>query len=152
MQRFRNGFSLIELIIVLGILGVLFVIVISQVTSSGMRPGNAQRRADVNKILAAIEAYGKQHNGSLPSGLTDEQKTITSTPGPSTLDLCQSLVPSFLTTIPLDPGTGLAVPISAKCNAKGARYSSGYTVQTASGKVRVNAPAADNGETIFVTN
>jgi prepilin-type N-terminal cleavage/methylation domain-containing protein len=149
----RRGFAFIELLIVLGILGVLFIIVITQVTSSDVRPGNTQRRADVNRILAAIEAYGKQHNGGLPDGITSDPKTITSTPGPSTIDLCQVLVPAFLNTIPLDPGAGLAVPIGAKCNTKNARYSSGYTVQAiGGGKVKINAPSAEGDEQVFVNN
>jgi type II secretory pathway pseudopilin PulG len=152
MRSRPRGFALVQLIFLVGVIGLLFFIVITQSTQQDKREGNTQRRADVNSILSAIDAYSKKH-GKLPDGITEQSKMVASTTGTAAINLCQALVPDFLSTIPLDPGTGLAVPIGAKCNQKDARYSSGYTVQlTPDKKVRVSAPGAEGNEAIFATN
>ena len=133
---------------------LLFIVIfVTQSSKQGTTQGNTQRRADVNTILSAIDAYDKKHDGQLPEGITEQSKMIASTTGAASINLCTSLVPDFVSTIPIDPGTGLAVPIGAKCNQKDARYSSGYTVQlTPDKKVRVSAPGAEGSEAIFATN
>jgi type II secretory pathway pseudopilin PulG len=153
MRTRSHGFTLIGLAIIVTILGLLLFIVLTQSAQNGKHQGNAQRRADVNSILTAIDAYAKQHDGKVPEGITSESKMIASTTGTAAINLCSALVPAYLTTIPLDPGTGLAVPVGSKCSEKDSRYSSGYTVQlTSDKKVRVNAPGAEGDEAIFATN
>jgi type II secretory pathway pseudopilin PulG len=153
MHARSRGFALIELIFVAVIIGLLFFFVLTQSAQNDKRQGNVQRRADVNSILSAIDTYAEQHDGKLPEGITDQAKIIASTTGIAAVNLCRSLVPAHLTTIPLDPGTGLAVPVGSKCTDKDARYSSGYTVQIIQGnKVRVSAPGAEGDEVIFATN
>lgn len=153
MHKRSDGFGLIELVIVVGILAVLLFIVITQTGHSGRQSGDIQRRADVNSLLNAILAYAKDNSGKFPDGLTDQAKLVASTNGTSVVNLCNTLVPKYLNTIPIDPNTGLAVPVGSRCIDKGARYSSGYTVQlTPDNKVLVTAPGAEGDEAIFATN
>jgi prepilin-type N-terminal cleavage/methylation domain-containing protein len=64
-----KGFTLIELILVVLILGIL-----AAVTMTSLRPSqqlanqrDAQRKADLLSILNAIKQYSIDNNGSLPS-------------------------------------------------------------------------------------
>ncbi|HSE61369.1 MAG TPA: hypothetical protein VLA88_03670 [Candidatus Saccharimonadales bacterium] len=147
------GFALIELGVVLVIIGSLLFIVVTQTVQSHSQSGNIQRRADVNSILNAVLAYAKDNGGKLPEGVAQQPKLIASTNAESAVNLCHALVPKYLTTIPIDPNNGLAVPVGSKCNEKNARYSSGYMVQaTPDNKVLVSAPGADGTDAIFAQN
>lgn len=151
MHKRAHGFVLIELVFVVVIIAVLLFIVVSQTVQSGNRPNDAQRRADVNSILNALNDFAKDNGGKYPEGVTDHAKLIASTNG--AINLCDTLVPAYLNTIPIDPGSGLSVPPGAKCNDKNARYSSGYTVQITSGnKILVSAPDAEGDGAVFATN
>lgn len=154
--RTQKGFTLVELLIVVGILAVLLAIVLVAINPQQQfrEANNTARKADVNAILNAVSAYAADNDGQLPAGITGTAKTITSTTGTGNIDLCTALVPTYIADLPLDPNGSLGTesPAGSVCSDSGATYSTGYTIQSASGnRVTVSAPGAELGEVINVT-
>src|SRR5688572_10195646 len=79
MPKPARGFTIIELLIIIAILGVLFFVVLANVPQQTHQSGNVQRKADVNTLLGAVHMYRDAHNGNLPEGITNEPKKIAST-------------------------------------------------------------------------
>ncbi len=153
---FKNskGFTLIELIVVIGMLTILFAIVLVAV-NPGRQFGssrNTARQNDIRAILNAIGQYAADNNGSLPpavSALTAcafpcGTATAISNTG---ANLCPVLTTNYLSALPQDPSSNSGAPITS-CTT----YNTGYTVsRDASNRVSVYAPTTDNGATINIT-
>lgn len=68
VQRiFNKGFSLIELLVVVSILGLLSVLVISNVSGIRERARDSQRKAELRQIKLALRIY-KNDFGAYPTG------------------------------------------------------------------------------------
>jgi general secretion pathway protein G len=81
----KNGFSLIELLIVFGILAVLMLVALFAFQKQLVKGRDAKRKADLSNLQRVLEDY-----------LNDEGCY------PSTLECGQSLLP-YMTSIPCDP-------------------------------------------------
>jgi prepilin-type N-terminal cleavage/methylation domain-containing protein len=150
----QKGFTLVELLIVIGILAVLLAIVLIAVNPQQQFKDANQtaRRADVNAILNAISAYAADNEGQLPAGITATAKTINDTGGVADIDLCATLVPTYIADLPLDPVTGTEDPAGSVCSEVGADYDTQYTVVSSAGnRVTVAAPDAEPGDPISVS-
>ncbi len=137
-----RGFTLIELLIVIGVLAILLAIVIVAINPNRQfaQARNAQRRSDVNAILNAVHQYAADHSGSFPSGITTTP-TIVSNSG---LDICSSLVPTYIASFPYDPSSGSYT----SCSSYNSVY---YVSKTSSNRITVTASGAENSETISIT-
>jgi prepilin-type N-terminal cleavage/methylation domain-containing protein len=62
-----DGFTIIEVLIVLAIAGLIMLIVFLAVPALNRNSHNTQRRNDVSSILAAMGEYVNNNGGSLPS-------------------------------------------------------------------------------------
>ncbi|MCF7844466.1 MAG: type II secretion system GspH family protein [Kiritimatiellales bacterium] len=145
----RRAFTLIELLLVIGIIAILASIVIVAINPTKQLGDarNAQRRSDVNTVLNAVYQYAIDTNGTLPgvipSGTAKQicESTTTGTDCTTTasgVDL-SSLVGLYVVDIPEDPQDTTDATV-------------GYTiVQDANGRVTVAAPNAEQGATISVT-
>ena len=152
LKREQKGFTLIEILVVIGILAILLAIVLVAINprQQFQQANNVQRRSDVSGILNAISAYTVKNKGALPPALSAVTTAQPLGKGSGTIDLCSALVPEFIAEIPIDPTVGTRTPSTATC-ATATAYSTGYTVAVSSGRVTIAAPSAENSETISIS-
>lgn len=144
----NKGFTLIEILIVIGIIAILAAIVIIAINPAKQfaQARNTQRTANVNAILNGIGQYIADNKGILPAEITTSTQDISS----GGADLCSLLVPTYLPALVVDPivdpdgasttlDQGEAIP-EASC---GGTYNTGYTVEKDSNqRISVCAPNA----------
>lgn len=82
----QKGFTLLELLIVIVIIGILAVLIIPNLASGPARARDSQRKSDLRNIKTALEAYHTD-NSNYPQQLSD--LTTGSTP--------------YMKTVPNDP-------------------------------------------------
>lgn len=140
----KKGFTLIEILLVVGIIAILAAIVIIAVnpTKQLADARNAQRRVDINTILNAVYQYTVDNNGVIPATITATASAICKTGG-----TCAGLIDlsvltaneKYLTSIPFDPSTATV-------------NSTGYNInKSANGRITVAAPGAENSVVITIT-
>lgn len=140
----RKGFTLIEILVVIGIIAVLAAIVIIAINPSRQfaQARNSQRTANVQAILNAVGQRMADNKG-LFREVTDTVCTSdipTTTPvviaSTTAANLRPCLVPTYMAEIPVDPTIG--VP------ANGTTYNTGYTIfkDPTTGRITVTAPQA----------
>lgn len=150
MKNIRAGFTLLEILLVVATIGILASIVIFAINPGKQLADtrNAQRKVDVNTILNAIKQYQIDNRGDLPSEGYSPTITTDSTEICRTdVNDCSSLIDmqeltnngKYLVAIPIDPSNE---SISG----------TGYFVKLTNSRVTVEAPSAENGISISVTN
>ncbi len=149
MKSNKSGFTLIEILVVIGILATLFAIVLIAINPARQfaQANNTKRRSDVGAILNAIHQYAADNKGTLPTGITTTVQNISSTGA----DICAQVVTRYIAQLPVDPLTNNGTPISESgCSGP---YDTNYTVfrSATDNRITVAAPAAELGETISVT-
>ena len=82
-QKIKNGFTLVELIVVITIIAVISTIALVSFGGTNRKARDARRMSDLQKIAIALE-MARQVNSTYPA----------------TID---SLTPNFLQTLPTDP-------------------------------------------------
>src|SRR3989344_5347506 len=144
---FRKGFTLIEVLLVMGIIAILASIVIVAITPTKQLADarDAQRRSDVNSILNAVYQFAIDNDGDLPgclpaatAGTPYNICTISACTGVTDGCSLAALTGTYLVSIPVDPS-----------GATG--NDTNYDITKANSRVTVAAPAAEQGETISVT-
>ncbi len=152
MTRSRKGFTLIEILIAVGIIAILAAIVIIAINPARQfqRARDSQRWSDVNALLNGVHQRMVDNKGSFAEGSTCDAlpavvSTITSTVAAGNVDLCDCLVTIYLAALPFDPSTSGAS--FTDCS----NYTTGYTImQAATGRITVSAPENEL-DTITVT-
>ncbi len=157
MRKKTNAFTLIELLLVIGIIAVLAVVVFVALNPAQRFADarNARRTSDVETILSATHQYIIDHKGTLPPGLTSGMQQLGSAGGgcelsfgacsdPGTtacLDLTGSdVLGKYLKTMPFDPSS----------TASAAQTH--YAIQSdANGIITVTACDSENGANISVS-
>ncbi len=106
----RAGFSLIELIVVVGVIAILAAIVIVAVNPARLfaKARNAERRSDARELFNALADYSGSNQGIFPPVITHVPKVIGTTPAGTYADLAPSLIPSYVSDLPKDPQGGTA--------------------------------------------
>lgn len=122
IRNSKSGFTLIEILLVIGIIAVLATVVIVSLDPATRfkNARDARRFSDIQSILSATQQYIVDHKGALPPSLdTTEKQLGTDSSGcdmtyglcsanPSyCLDLSTELAP-YLKSIPYDPQNGSA--------------------------------------------
>ena len=148
----ENGFTLIEILLVIGIIAILAAVVIVAINPARQfaQARNSQRLSNVNTILNAVYQYAVDNTGILPSAITASTTEICKTGIATSSCAAANLINlSVLTTneiyivsLPLDPSCPLA------CATDGI----GYTIiKSANGRITVAAPDAELSVTVSVT-
>ncbi len=145
----KKGFTLIEILVVMGIIAILAAIVLIAINPARQfaQARNTQRTSNVNAILNAIGQYVADNQGNLPSDVNGSVDEITD-------DLCEDLVPNYLPALPTDPASdseGEAIE-EDDCDTVGSNDVE-YDVGTTTGnRVQVCADnAADESEALGTT-
>jgi len=142
------GFTLVEIIVVIGIIAVLFAIVLVAInpTRQFKQANNTKRQSDIKAILNAVQQFTVANRGLYPAGLSTTAQTIEKSGG---VDLCSLLVTNYLAALPVDPLTNNGTAVM-NC---GAAYNTNYTIlkSATDSRITVAAPAAELGVTISVT-
>jgi prepilin-type N-terminal cleavage/methylation domain-containing protein len=142
----KNGFTLIEVLLVIAILAILASIVIIAINPGKQFAAarDAQRQSDVFSIMNALHQYALDHEGAFPQSVTTDEKEVCRTDSESCTDLID-LSPltsdqTYLVEMPMDP----QCPVSdANCSENGTGY---YVSLSSSGRVTVTAYGAENGD------
>ena len=66
MGRYRKGFSLVEVVIVVLILSILAMIVVPKIAVSSQEAKDAALSADLKMLRRQLEVYKQQHGGKTP--------------------------------------------------------------------------------------
>ncbi len=140
----NQGFTLIEILVVIGIVAILAAIVIIAINPSRQfkQARDTQRTANVNAILNAIGQYTAFNKGVLPAGITTTVRNISD----GAADLCDDLVPDYMPALTSDPAaTGGAMAdgqiTESECSGT---YDTGYqVVRDVNGRVTVSAPSTE---------
>jgi len=122
-QRKQEGFTIIEVLIVLAIAGLILLIVFLAVPALQRSSRNTSRRNDVASILGAVSEYTNNTNGTFPASGTVSSAFSTAQPslGYYTTPANVTWVNQSSAIAPLDPGDLDKVVVAnyAKCNAAG---------------------------------
>ncbi len=68
----RKGFTLVEILIVVVILGILAAIVIPQFTNASEAAKTESLRSQLQTIRSQLELYQVQHNGNYPAAFVNQ--------------------------------------------------------------------------------
>lgn len=95
----QRGFTIVELLIVIVVIGILAAITIVAYNGIQQRARDVTRTSDISAVQKALELY-RVDNGTYPSVGTDNIGYAVST-------LATTLVPTYIPRLPNDPNTTL---------------------------------------------
>lgn len=116
----KNGFTLIEVLVVIGIIAVLAAVVLIAINPARQfrQARDSQRVSNINAILNAIGQYIADNKGEIPTEITLTKEDIDN----DEANLCSVLVPKYLPSLPFDPGATVV-------NCLTTAYDTNYAVQ-----------------------
>lgn len=110
-NRNQAGFTLVELLIVVIILGILAAVVIPQFNSAANESKEAALASNLATVRQAIEMYKVQHDDAFPDGDTDFVLQLTGTTDIAGATSGTTYGPYLRNNIPNEPFSGSNVMI-----------------------------------------
>jgi prepilin-type N-terminal cleavage/methylation domain-containing protein len=158
LKNSQKGFTLIEILVVVGIIAVLAAIVVIAINPARQfaQARNAQRASDVNAILNAIGQNIADNRGTFTctggttgSILDANTRTIAyaadaTAAGATLTHLRPCVVSTYITEVPFDPGNTTVFTSTTPHYTNPTSYYLGYTVarDATTGRVTVCSPGA----------
>src|SRR4030067_2163622 len=123
MKSAQKGFTLVELLVVIGILATLLAITLIAINPPRQfsQANDTKRASDVNTILNAIHQYAADNQGALPVGITGTVQNISD----AGANICTDLITRYIAALPQDPSLG---GNNITDCAAGSGYNTGYQV------------------------
>lgn len=144
LKQNSSGFTLIEILVVIGLIAILAAIVIIAINPARQfaQGRNTQRTSNVNAILNAIGQNMADNKGIFNcAGLDTNPRNIQKGGSGNVIDLRPCIVPTYMPEIPYDPTDGNNTCTNTACDNSGGSYDTQYTVQlTSTARVMVCAP------------
>lgn len=134
-KHLSAGFTLIELMVVMGAIAILATIVLGAINPARQwaRARNRQRVNDLHQVLNAVHQYAVDNNALYPEKIKVTPQDI----GAGQAALSEDLVPDYIPKLPYDPAEG---------NPETTRY----VIFKGGGRVTATATAAELGQTITI--
>lgn len=123
LQKSDQGFTIIEVMIVLAIAGLILLIVFLAVPALQRNARNTSRKSDASNTLAAINTYVSNNNGTAPSS----QANITSAIGSAKLGYYTAANVFYSATIPTASTTSGATGTNAIVTTESVSFVPGAT-------------------------
>jgi prepilin-type N-terminal cleavage/methylation domain-containing protein len=161
----KNGFTLVELMIVVSILGILGAIVLPTFQSNAAEAKASAAKSDLRAIRAQIELYKMQHNDTLP-GYTDGSPSsegtvplqligttsVTGAANASKTRTAPYLCGPYLLKIPTNPFNDKStIKYSTDFVGDAGVVDSGWLYNYSTGEIRLNYPGTDSEGKAYVT-
>ena len=151
-MKAKSGFTLVEILIVVVILGILAAIVIPQFTEASTEAKTSRLCTDLQSVRSQIELYKIQHNDNLPGIVVTFEESMT---GYTTQDgvLAPVQAPGagvygpymqVLPTNPFVPDAALANDVTAGVASALGDNSSGWYFNTTTGVFQANDSEANH--------
>jgi prepilin-type N-terminal cleavage/methylation domain-containing protein len=148
-----RGFTLIEILVVMGMLAILTAVVLVAVNPLRQfaQARNSQRQSNVAAILNAVTERIADNGGTFISSttvLSDSCRLFLPSSAQmmnkNHLDIRPCIVPNYLPEIPFDPSQGTNTCSSVGCNGPGESYDTEYSIvqDPVTQRVTVCAPFA----------
>lgn len=137
-----EGFTIIEVLIVLAIAGLILLIVFLAVPALQRNSRNTQAKSTASSVLGAVNEFQNNNNGQLPTGVAAANGTVTVTGATGTASSTAKIQGGYTvalgTTVPTTPGD-FTVYLNRKCNnnafntvATPRSVAIGYSIETSS--------------------
>lgn len=104
----RRGFTLIELMVVIAIIGFLSVIVLAALSETRESARDAKRLQDVDAVVNALELYATSNGGLYPAASAGAAPCGGAY---CLMNIQSALVPAYMGAIPRDPVYGSIAPV-----------------------------------------